>query len=105
MLTSALGCHIATSSPPPGSSPNPGHLGFTADTLIWSMICSRLEYVKRRCDPKTHHDFLCGAGPGSGASLVYVRACTTTGSLLQIRMAPSRKRHLSGGETPLIDGP
>ena len=52
----------------------------------------------------TDHHLVRGTGPGRRASLVHIRAGPAAGSLLQIRVAPGRKRHLPRGEAPLLHG-
>src|SRR5829696_270060 len=73
--------------------------------VSWVIIYSKLEYVKRgRNERSTDDHLVCSTGSGSSATLVHLRAGPAAGSLLPIRLAPGRERHLPGSEAALLDG-
>src|SRR5215216_3662230 len=73
--------------------------------VSWVIIYSKLEYVKRGRNERSTDDHLVrSTGSGSSATLVHLRAGPATSSLLWIRLAPGRERHLPGSEAALLDG-
>src|SRR5215203_3775854 len=73
--------------------------------VSWVIIYFKLEYVKRgRNERSTDDHLVCSTGSGSSATLVQLRAGPAAGSLLPIRLAPGRERHLPGSEAALLDG-
>src|SRR5215203_2898130 len=90
-----------------------GHVGTSLDPSPYTPMRSILEYnilqigvcqEKGRDERSTDDHLVCGTGSGSGATLVHLRAGPATSSLLPIRLAPGRERHLPGSEAALLDG-
>src|SRR5215207_8292003 len=90
-----------------------GHVATSLDRIVYTPTWSILEYnilqfgvcQERGRDERSTDDYLvCSTGPGSSAPLVHLRAGPATSSLLPIRLAPGRERHLPGSEAALLDG-
>src|SRR5215213_2427000 len=74
--------------------------------VFWSIIILQFGVCqeKGRNERSTDDHLVCSTGSGSSAPLVHLRAGPATSSLLPIRLAPGRERHLPGSEAALLDG-
>src|SRR5215218_3699867 len=73
---------------------------WTRSPILQIGVCQE----RGRDERSTDDHLVCSTGPGSSASLVHLRAGPAASSLLPIRLAPGRERHLPGSEAALLDG-
>src|SRR5215204_2843302 len=90
-----------------------GHVATSLDRIVytpnWSILYSNILQFGvcqewGRDERSTDDHLVCSTGSGSSATLVHLRAGPATSSLLPIRLASGRERHLPGSEAALLDG-